>query len=100
MDDLRKFSLRNNAVLLLFIIFVVGILLIFLVNGWILRQLNQKDTGIPAQEIKAGFRPAGKPKALEKKIPQDFPAPKAQEPAKPSDKKNHEIPLDSEILLQ
>ncbi|GEM_PF-2957439 len=69
MPNNLNFSLRKNGVILLFIIFIVSIVLILLVNGWILRQIEQKD---------------------EEKV---------MEPLQ--NKKNiHQIPLESEILIQ
>ena len=81
MPNNLNFSLRKNGVILLFIIFIVSIILIVLVNGWILRQIEQKGEGEvmePSRNNRAdGIQSSGQ------------------------DQKNiHQIPLDSEILIQ
>ncbi len=101
-----KFSLRNNTAIFLLVICVVGVLLIFLVNGWILRELDQENenNSLDRQQISADvFKPKGNPKIVEHRVSPGSAsvAPPASEVSKKEDeKKVHEIPLDSEILLQ
>ena len=76
-----NFSLRKNGVVLLFIIFIVSIILIVLVNGWILRQIEQKDEE-KVMEPSRNNRSEG------------------IQSSEQNQKNIHQIPLDSEILIQ
>ena len=71
MTNHLKFSLRNNAAIFLLVICIVGVFLIFLVNGWILRELDQKaeNRWVDHQQIPADvFKPKGKPKIIEHRV--------------------------------
>ncbi len=96
MSNHLKFSLRNNAAIFLLVICIVGVLLIFLVNGWILKELDQKteNSSVDRKQIPADvFKPVSSHSS-------SVALPTSEASSQEDEKKVQEIPFDSEILLQ
>ena len=109
MADNFNSLLRKNGFFLLFIVFVVSIFLILLVNGWILRQIDQRteEKGVEQSSLEQSegrFNPMKKPKVIPERVssqPAAFEGSKPEDPSfQTQDKKTQEIPLDSKILIQ
>ena len=109
MADNFNFFLRKNGFLLFFILFIISILFILLVNGWISSQIDERteEKGVEqsfSEKVDNRFNPAKEPEVTRERVSPRQASFEGSEPEEQSsqaqDKKMQEIPIDSKILIQ